>query len=56
LIIKEWNCLTPEFLEHTIETYKKKHENREFKYEKLTKQYWAKMLRDRVIIEKTRSK
>jgi hypothetical protein len=56
LIIKEWNCLTPEFLEHTIETYKKKHENCEFKYEKLTKQYWAKMLRDRVIIEKTRSK
>jgi len=41
LIVNEWNEITRELLDKTIEEFKSK----EFKYEKLTLQYWVKMIR-----------
>ena len=41
LIINDWSEITQPFLESAIETFKFKHQNGEFNYEKLTKRYWS---------------
>ena len=41
LIINDWSEITQPFLESAIETFKFKHENGEFNYEKLSKRYWS---------------
>jgi hypothetical protein len=41
LIINDWSEITQPFLESAIETFKFKHENDKFNYEKLTKKYWS---------------
>jgi len=40
LIVNEWSEITRELLDKTIEEFK----TREFKYEKLTLQYWVKII------------
>jgi len=42
LIVNEWSEITRELLDKTIEDFK----TREFKYEKLTLQYWVKMIKN----------
>jgi hypothetical protein len=41
LIINDWSEITQPFLDSAIETFKFKHQNGEFNYEKLTKKYWS---------------
>jgi len=44
LIVNEWSEITQELLDKTIKEFK----TREFKYEKLTLQYWVKMINDKL--------
>jgi hypothetical protein len=44
VIIQDWSEVTPEFLQKTLVEYKEKHLNNEFKYEKLHKYYWVRMV------------
>ena len=44
VIIQDWSEVTPEFLQKTLAEYKEKHLNNEFKYEKLHKYYWVRMV------------
>jgi hypothetical protein len=41
LIVDDWSHVTKELLEKTIEEFKLKHENNEFRYEKLTLEYYT---------------
>ena len=47
LIIKDWSEITQPFLESAIETFKIKHQNGEFNYEKLTKKYWSLLIQQK---------
>jgi SAM-dependent methyltransferase len=44
IIIQDWSEVTPEFLQKTLVEYKEKHLNNEFKYEKLHKYYWVRLV------------
>jgi len=44
LIVNEWSEITRELLDKTIDDFK----SREFKYEKLTLQYWVKIMSDKL--------
>jgi hypothetical protein len=44
VIIQDWSEVTPEFLQKTLVEYKEKHLNNEFKYEKLHKYYWVRLV------------
>jgi hypothetical protein len=41
LIVEDWANVTKELLEKTIQEFKKKHDNNEFHYEKLTLEYYT---------------
>ncbi len=41
LIVDDWSQISSELLNHTIENFKKLHEDNCFKYEKLTLKYWV---------------
>jgi hypothetical protein len=45
LIINDWSEITQPFLDTAIETFKIKHQNGEFNYEKLTKKYWSLLIK-----------
>ena len=45
LIINDWSEITQPFLDTAIETFKIKHENGEFNYDKLTKKYWSLLIK-----------
>lgn len=47
LFVNDWNEITYEFLQKTLLEYKEKHSNNEFRYEKLHKYYWVKMLQNK---------
>ena len=47
VIVKDWKEVTPEFLQKTLFEYKEKHLKNEFRYEKLHKYYWVKMLQNK---------
>jgi hypothetical protein len=47
LIINNWSEITQPVLESAIETFKQKHENGEFNYEKLTKKYWSLLIQQK---------
>lgn len=44
VIIHDWSEVTKEFLQKTLIEYKEKHLNNEFKYEKLHKHYWVRLI------------
>ena len=46
VIIQDWSEVTPEFLQKTLVEYKEKHLNNEFKYEKLHKYYWVRLVQE----------
>lgn len=50
LIINDWSEITQPFLESAIETFKFKHQNGEFNYEKLTKRYWSLLIQQKKLI------
>ena len=47
VIVKDWSEVTYDFLQKTLFEYKEKHSNNEFRYEKLHKYYWVKMLQNK---------
>ena len=47
VIINDWSDVTPEFLQKTLIEYKEKHFRNEFKYEKLHKHYWVRLLQNK---------
>ena len=47
LIINDWSEITQPFLESAIETFKVKHQNGKFNYEKLTKKYWSLLIQEK---------
>lgn len=44
LIIQDWSEVTPEFLQKTLAEYTYKHLTNQFKYEKLHKYYWVRLV------------
>lgn len=48
LIINDWSEITQPFLESAIETFKFKHQNGEFSYDKLTKKYWSLLIKKKL--------
>jgi hypothetical protein len=44
VIIQDWSEVTPEFLQKTLAEYTYKHLNNDFKYEKLHKYYWVRLV------------
>ena len=46
LIVRSWSDITIELLVKTVEEFKIKHLNGEFKYEKLSLQYWMNKIKD----------
>ena len=44
VIIQDWSEVTPDFLQKTLIEYKEKHLNNKFKYEKLHKHYWIRLI------------
>ena len=47
VIVKDWNEVTPEFLQKTLLEYKEQYSNNKFRYEKLHKYYWVRMLQNK---------
>ena len=44
VIIQDWSEVTPEFLQKTLAEYTYKHLTKQFKYEKLHKYYWVRLV------------
>ena len=54
VIIQDWSEVTPEFLQKTLEEYTYKHLTNQFKYEKLHKHYWVRLvqqMKDKLIMQ-----
>jgi len=47
VIVKDWSEITYDFLQKTLLEYKEKHCNNEFRYEKLHKYYWVRMIQNK---------